>query len=51
MQLKDTVEMMNSEDFKKCEICGEYFLIEEISEDGLCISCYEALYEFLINEL
>ena len=28
-------------DFEKCEICGEYFLVEELTENGTCNSCYE----------
>ncbi|MBS6503102.1 MAG: hypothetical protein KH415_16015 [Clostridium sp.] len=25
--------------FEKCEICGEYFLGEELAENGICDSC------------
>ena len=27
--------------FEKCEICGEYFLGEELAENGICDSCNE----------
>ena len=36
--------------FKKCKICKEYFLVDELSEDVTCNSCYELINEFLINE-
>lgn len=27
--------------FEKCEICGEYFLGEELAGNGICSSCNE----------
>lgn len=27
--------------FEKCEICGEYYLGEELAENGICDNCRE----------